>query len=207
MPTLQITKHITPYTNVPALSSNVVRLSKSTYGAGYYNNEMVAGYDRYCIKDFISVTSLDIKCQDNSNRWRTLMVDDPMHWLGMGELARLALPGTILVAGLGMGLLLHQLVKRNDITEIFVVETDPEIVEFITPYLPKDDRIVFRVDDFFSFCFEPYKHFDTAIIDLWELDANSSKQERQQVAASMSVARQLSNNFCRKVLIWGVRGY
>ena len=202
---LQVTQHTTPYTDVPALSGQLVRLSKSVYKRGFYNNEMVAGYELSYVKKPITVTSLDVKCRDGV--WRTLMVDDPMHWLGMGELAKLALPGTVLVAGLGMGLLLHHLVKRDDITKILVVEIDPEIIEFVSPYLPKDDRIVFRVGNFYHFCTEHYKHFETAIIDLWVLNDSSTRQERQRVSASMSVARALSNEFCKKVLIWGVRGY
>ena len=81
------------------------------------------------------------------------------------------------------------------------------MLRFISPYLPKDDRIVFWIGDFFHFCLEPCGHFDTAIIDLWVINEHSTKQAREHVAASMSVARALAGEFCEKVLVWGVRGY
>lgn len=201
---LQIDRNDSPYNAFPAASSEVVRLIKSRYSRGYYHMESILGYELFQVKNPIEVTSLQVK---DHRGWTTLMVDDPLHWLGMGELASLASPGTILVAGLGMGLILYQLVKRQDITSIKVVEIDAELIGFIRPYLPADTRIEICERDFFSYIQTTADMFDTAILDLWVIKGNSAKRERQQVAASMGIARALTTAHAKRVLIWGLRGY
>jgi len=196
----------TPYTSIPEKQSDFVRLKKTRYARGYYRMEGVRGYELFHLKKPIQVTRLEVK--DFDGRWKTLMVDDPMHWLGMGELAEQANPGSVLVAGLGMGLILHHLAKRKDISKITVVEIDPEVIKFVRPYIPKDERIEIIEDNFFSYVtWNPSDEFNTVIIDLWVLKEGDAKERRRQVAASMGVAKALSKRAYprAKVLIWGVR--
>lgn len=193
----------TPYTDVPERASEVVRLKKSILTRGFYRMEGVRGYEYYYLKKPIKITELQVLDGD----WWTLMVDDPKHWYGMEELAELTKPSRVLVGGLGLGLILHHLVKRNDIKEIDVVEIDPEIIRFIEPYIPKDDRINIINMDFFTYVMYNSKRYDTTIVDLWVINENTTKEERENIAMSMKVAYALCKAFSRKVLIWGVRGY
>jgi len=204
---LRLDNFKTPYTNVPARQSKVVRLKKDRYTRGYYRMEGVRGYEFFYLKKPIQVTSLQVKYPNG--KWRTLMVDDPLHWFGMEELAYLAKPGRVLVAGLGLGLILYHLVKRSDITSIKVVEIDPEIIKFIAPYIPKDDRIEIERNNYFSYILRSSDIYDTVIIDLWVLSGEDSEEKKKWVGTSMKVAHDLAKFKLpeAKVLVWGVRGY
>ena len=207
MKELTLTEHLTPYTSVPETSNKFVRLKKKPYKRGYYRMEGVDGYEMFRVKKPITVTSLQVNC---GGKWITLMVDDPMHLLGMEELAKLCKPGKVLVTGLGLGLVLHPLCQRSDITEIEVIEIDPEVVDFISPYLPKDSRIKIRQDNFFPYLLSGNQdNFNSVIIDLWVLNDNSTDRDREQVKASMLAAYNLSQmKFPEaEVLVWGIRGY
>jgi hypothetical protein len=197
----------TPYTDIPETEGKVVRLKKTRYAKGLYRMEGVKGYEFFYITKPIKVTELQVK--DPNGRWKTLMVDDPLHWLGMEELAQLCKPGTVLVGGLGLGLILHHLVKRKDITYIKVIEIDPEIVSFIKPYIPKDPRITIEVDNYFNYILFTSEKFDNAIIDLWVIDDEDPKEHIEHVKHSMITAYTLTKTIfpSAKVLVWGVRGY
>jgi len=200
----------TPFTNVSAVEGEVVRLTKHVVQRGYYNMEGVRGFEYFHVKKPIQSTSLQVK--NPNGEWETLMVDDPLHWYGMEELAGLANAGSVLVTGLGMGLVLHHLVKRGDITIIQVVEVDPEIIKFVQPYLPSDERISILNRDYFSSLSELRRageDFGTAIIDLWTLSADDSKKKRKWVATCMKTAQELTEFYfpSARILIWGIRGY
>ena len=205
---LKITdEYKTPYTEIPEVKGKVVRLKKTKYTKGLYRMEGVKGYEFFYIEKTLQVTELQVK--DRNGKWKTLMVDDPLHWLGMEELAQLCKPGSVLVAGLGMGLILHHLVKRNDITQIKVIEIDPEIVNFIKPYIPKDPRITIEIDNYFNYVILTKENYDNVIIDLWVIGEGDSKEHIEHVKKSMITAYILTKNAFpdAKILIWGVRGY
>jgi len=134
-----------------------------------------------------------------------------LHWFGMEEIAELSSGGRVLIAGLGLGLILHHLVKRRDITEIIVYEIDREIISFIKPYIPKDSRIKIINQDYVSFCVQnsisKKETFNTAILDLWVIGEQDSSEHRQHVHSSMATLYTLTKTFSENVLIWGVKGY
>lgn len=205
--TLVIDHHITPYTDVPDITRGQVRLHKTRYPRGFYAMENVKGYEFFRLRHALLVTNLQFKF---GRRWQTLMVDDPMHWLGMEELATLAKPGEILVVGLGPGLILHHLVKRPDITGIKVIEVDPEVVELVRPYIPPDERIEIVIGDFFPYILQTSERFSTAILDIWVIGDKgpwSGEAHRGKVREAMKVGYALALEKADDVLVWGIRGY
>jgi len=127
----------------------------------------------------------------------------------MQQLAELAKPSKVLVGGLGLGLILHHLLKRGDIELIDVIEIDPGIINFITPYLPKDKRINIIPRNFFGYLLDHKENYNSIIIDLWVISGNSPEAQRKQVGDSMMIAYQLATKGYpnTEVLIWGIRGY
>jgi len=87
---LKIYSWETPATKYPLMKSGKARLSRKHYKRGFYNMEGVRGYDYFTVKNPIPVTSLIVGKE-------TWMIDDPLHWYGMQDLAKAA-SGKVLVA-------------------------------------------------------------------------------------------------------------
>lgn len=128
----------TPVSDLPAQTVGDVRITHQKYPPGFYRMEGVTGAEAYRLLAPLEVTVLQGFVD---GVWRTWMVDDPLHWAGMYELVQLLPPGRILCAGLGLGLVVHRLVARADITRISVVERSQAVIDLVSPSLPDDPRI------------------------------------------------------------------
>lgn len=104
------------------------------------------------------------------------MSDTPMEYYSMWELVARAEGPNVLVAGLGLGLLVHLLALRRDIRHITVVEISPDVIKMVRPYLPKYEGLTIEVieQDFFDFAWKydmgklRTVEFNTVIVDIWK---------------------------------------
>jgi hypothetical protein len=115
------------------------RLKPTSYARGFYRMEQMAGYEMYRVMNGrLPVQRLQRRVYDRPRPyWKTWMVDDPLHWLGMRQVVMDLPPGKLVVAGLGLGLFAHHIAaERADITEIVVVEIDHDVVDLIVLTLP-----------------------------------------------------------------------
>lgn len=140
---LEITEWETPATKYPLIKTGSVEISRINQTAGYYRMEGVRGYDYYHHAKKIPVTCLRIGKE-------TVMVDDPLHWIGMQDLAK-AMTGKVLIAGLGLGLVLHALRDNKEVTEIHVIERNKDVIGLMKHNMPQDDRIKIISDDFWNY--------------------------------------------------------
>ncbi|MEM2768086.1 MAG: hypothetical protein QXQ47_07235 [Candidatus Bathyarchaeia archaeon] len=161
----------TPASTIPEQLNGRFRIVKRTVKAGTaWPMCKTLGYD-YCI--FMDDATLTLLQEKIGDQWRDWMVDSPYEWFAMGEYAMRAIPPNILVAGLGLGLILHHLTLRKDINTIVVVEISKEIIEMMTPYIPRDERIEIIHGNFFEVApklASEGKVFNTLIIDIWAGD-------------------------------------
>jgi len=164
MRVLRIKKWRTKATKYPITEYGSAKIERITYEPGYYLMEGVAGYDLYYIENPINVTALLINGE-------IVMVDDPLHWLGMMMLAKVC-RGRTLIGGLGLGLILHHLKNNEKVDVIDVVEINNDVIQLIKPFLPKDDRVNIICDNVLR-----YKYlregYDTIVLDLWVKDAST----------------------------------
>lgn len=56
--------------------------------------------------------------------------------------------GWVLICGLGLGMILHQLCRNDHISEIVVVEKEPEIINMIAPAFPEGKVTILQGDAF-----------------------------------------------------------
>lgn len=174
------TTYKTPLTDVPDQTVGTARLRQERYASGgYYNMEGTGGYEYFRItKGRLPVTTLQIR---EGGGWKTWMVDDPLHWEGMRERVQMLPTGPVLVAGLGLGLMLHHMAERDDLGEIVVVERNPDVIELIRPTLPADPRVQIVLDDYYEYI-DPYylrgeAHPAFASV-LWDLAVGGPEQTR-----------------------------
>lgn len=166
--TVEISEWRTPATDYPEKELGSVRIVHGFYDYGYFHNYGIRGYKFFSVTKQIPVTSLEIKETNDGKIWKTWMVDDPPHWWSMQDYARNSV-GMVLVAGLGLGLVTHELLNNIDVDSITVIEKNKDVIDLISPLLPKAENVKFEIikDDFYIFINETNKQFDRIIIDLW----------------------------------------
>ena len=133
----------TPATAYPEAVHGRVRIRRVRYAKGVYDCYGVPDasgrtWRYYRAARRLPVTTLQI-------RGRTWMVDDPPHYLAMLEHAR-HYHGDVLVAGLGLGLIVHALDARPEVRSITVVERDADVIALVRPYLPQGKLRVLERD-------------------------------------------------------------
>ena len=125
---LQLDRWVTPASNYPICKLGRARVVKFRYTRGYYNCYHVRGVDYVQVTKAVQVTGLKI-------RGKVWMVDDFPHWWAMEDHAQ-AYHGHVVVAGLGLGLILHALAANPAVTKVTCVEIEPDVVDLIRPLVP-----------------------------------------------------------------------
>lgn len=87
--------------------------------------------------------------------------------------------GRVFIAGLGIGLIIHNLkdkVDRGIITEIVVMENSQEIIDLVSPYYT-DMPITYILDDVLKYQPPKNEKYDTIYFDIWvEIDSDNLKE-------------------------------
>lgn len=93
-----------------------------------------------------------------------MMSDTPMEQRTNRQVIRQA-HGHVLIAGLGLGMILHPIAAKPEVTKVTVVEMSPDVVKLVGPYLPKKVEVVEA--DIFEW--KPVKgtKFSTIYHDIW----------------------------------------
>jgi len=73
--------------------------------------------------------------------------------------------GDVLIAGFGLGMVVLAIQNKPEVTSITVVEINQELVDFIKPNLPLNDKVKIIVSDIHDY--EPTIIFDTVYCDIW----------------------------------------
>jgi len=89
--------------------------------------------------------------------------------------------GTIFIAGLGLGLIVHNLKhKRKEIGKIVIAEKSQDVIDLVGPYF-KDFDIDFICADVFDIdpkkLVEKYGKFDTIYFDIWPVISEDNLPE------------------------------
>lgn len=157
----------TPLTRAPDRRVGDAQIRHSSYPRGYFRMEGFLGSELYQVtRTRLPVTELQRRHRVGGRKeWKTWMVDDPLHWLGMEATVKALPPGRVVVAGLGLGLMLHHMARRSDLTEITVVEIDPDVIELIRPTLPSDPRVAIVCQDYYRYI-EKSERPDSVLWDL-----------------------------------------
>jgi len=98
--------------------------------------------------------------------------------------------GKTIVAGLGLGWLLARVANNPNVTEVILVERDPELVDWILPrlcsLLPKDKPIHVVLGDMYDVL--PRLSADTALLDIWPSYGEVEEEVRELMAKSPDIA-------------------
>ena len=147
----KVSKWETPATLYPRRKLGIACISNIRYRKGIYemygvpapdDDQAVPGtarqYKYYRIMKPITVTALEIEN-------KTVMVDDIPHYLGMVNHANYY-SGTVLVAGLGLGLIVHTLAQNPKVDRIVVVERSQDVIDLVGPLVPSKNLEIVHAD-------------------------------------------------------------
>ena len=133
----------------------------------------MASYQCYGIKGFDyfqAVRPLPIKSLQVGRK--TCMVDDPPHWWAMEEHATFY-RGHVVVAGLGLGLIVHALAACPGVERVTVVEVEPDVITLVQPHLPPSAKVEIVAGDFWDWEGRP----DGVFYDLFVGDGSTLAAE------------------------------
>jgi len=159
--------------------------------------ETVNGYDYFEVEETIRVTELQINGE-------TVMIDDPLHYLGMQLIAK-ACKGKVLVAGLGLGLVTHALQDNPNVTLIDIVEQEKDVIDLIqsvSDVLKNPITHVFNTDILSFIKSENLEPYDNIILDIWH--GAGTEETKRSILFTISIVRHFIPNV--EPYVWGIRG-
>lgn len=85
--------------------------------------------------------------------------------------------GHVLIAGLGLGMILHPILAKPQVQSVTVIEKYQDVIDLIIPTLPKSDKLTVICADIFKF--QPAKkvRWDTVYFDIWADICTDSLEE------------------------------
>ena len=91
--------------------------------------------------------------------------------------------GRVLICGLGLGMILHQLCRNDHISEVVVVEKESEIIDMIAPAFPEGKVTILQGDAFLPDECGITGQFDTMFFDIWNNITSQTYSEMQTLSA------------------------
>lgn len=73
--------------------------------------------------------------------------------------------GHVLIAGLGLGMIVHPIANKPEVKRITIVEKSPDVIKLVAPSLPKKAAVV--EGDIFTWTPAKGAKYDTIYFDIW----------------------------------------
>ncbi len=97
---------------------------------------------------------------------RIIMSDTPAelsdHWNPVHEAT-----GHVLINGLGLGLVVQNILQKPEVTDITVIEISPDVVNIVSQYI-QDSRLTIIIADAFSWRPPKNKRYQVVWHDIWD---------------------------------------
>lgn len=95
-----------------------------------------------------------------------LVMSDSYHERRSNSYAVHMAKGDVLVAGLGMGMILHPILDKENVRTVTVIEKEPDVIALIQPSLPSPKLAIIQAD---IFLWKPPKgaKYDMIYFDIW----------------------------------------
>lgn len=89
--------------------------------------------------------------------------------------------GTVLIGGLGIGVVLLAIQKKKEVKRVLVIEKEKELIDRIVPMLPLNKKVRVVHGDIFEF--ETKEKFDTLYFDIWNNICGDNWQDMKKLHA------------------------
>lgn len=132
---------------------------------------------------------------------RTIMSNTPMEYLTNLEFIQNCY-GDILVAGLGMGMVLMEIVDKPDVRSVTVIEKNQDVIDLVQPQLPLSGKVRIINADIYNF--STPKMFDYIYFDIWwSIAPESYIFEMPILTKRFERNLKVSKRKFKRILCWG----
>jgi hypothetical protein len=130
-----------------------------------------------------------------------MMSDTPMEQRTNRQAIRKA-TGHVIIAGLGLGMILHPMASKPEVTKITVIELSSDVIKLVAPYLPSKVEVVQA--DIFEYRPEKGTKFNTVYFDIWPSISGDNLEEMSKLHrrwAHYKTKEAWMNSWCRDELL------
>jgi len=75
--------------------------------------------------------------------------------------------GNVLIAGLGLGMILHPILKNESVRSVTVIEKYQDVVDLVLPTLPASEKLTVLLDDIYTWKPTLGRRYDVIWFDIW----------------------------------------
>jgi hypothetical protein len=111
-------------------------------------------------------TYVSLRVMNDAGQAQVMMSDFHYERSTCAEVVRRA-HGDVLIAGLGVGMILHPIVKKQQVRSVTVVEKYQDVVDLISPTLPRNRKLSIVTDDIFRWQPPHDRRYDVIWFDIW----------------------------------------
>jgi spermidine synthase len=104
--------------------------------------------------------------------------------------------GSILVNGLGLGVLLKALLEKETITDITVIEKEQDVINLVAPYI-KDDRVTIICANAFDYIPPKDKKYNYVWHDIWDNICADNLKEMKTLHRKYGRKTEYQESWCR----------
>ena len=106
-----------------------------------------------------------------------------------------AAKGKVLIAGLGLGMVLQEVLKKDSVTKVTVVEISKDVINLVAKSY-QDTRLEIVNEDIFNF--KPTEHYDFGWYDIWDDISGDEYEEMKKITRKLSHFISKSDCWCKK---------
>ena len=106
-----------------------------------------------------------------------------------------AAKGKVLIAGLGLGMVLQEVLKKDSVTKVTVVEISEDVINLVAKSY-QDPRLEIVNEDIFNF--KPTEHYDFGWYDIWDDISGDEYEEMKKITRKLSRFVSKSDCWCKK---------
>lgn len=105
--------------------------------------------------------------------------------------------GSVLVNGLGLGVLLKALLNKTEITEVVVIEKSTDVIKLVGEHYTKDPRVTIINADAFEYTPPKNKRFNAAWHDIWDNICSDNLEEMKRLHRKYGKKADYQESWCR----------
>jgi len=105
--------------------------------------------------------------------------------------------GSILVNGLGLGVLLKALLNKPEVTEVTVIEKSPDVIKLVSEIYLKDSRVTIINADAFDYKPPKGKVYNAVWHDIWDNICADNLDEMKKLTRKYGRIANYQESWCR----------